>query len=161
MSEISSLVDCFAGGIDDASVVESGQCTAGVEPSASARSIVMGLMSMTVPVPSVGVSGKEVVVAGSGSVVAKRAAAGHSPKDVPPSKSRKIVSSDAELPLVVESPAAEKASIEPFEHSFNGRDVVIFSSCFNHLVALMVYLLIKLGAVSGIRSSLRHLAIVR
>ncbi|KAG2295716.1 hypothetical protein Bca52824_042385 [Brassica carinata] len=120
LSEILSLVDCFAGGIDDASVVESGQCAAGVEPSASARSIVMGLMSSTVPVPSADVSEKEVVVTGSGSVVAKRAAAGRSPKDVPPSKSRKIVSSDVELPLVVESPAAEKASFESFEHSFNG-----------------------------------------
>ncbi|KAL0677266.1 hypothetical protein Bca4012_005247 [Brassica carinata] len=39
---------------------------------------------------------------------------------MPPSKSRKIVSSDVELPLVVESPSAEKASFEPFEHSFNG-----------------------------------------
>ncbi|KAL0674887.1 hypothetical protein Bca4012_002868 [Brassica carinata] len=81
LSEILSLVDCFAGGIDDASVVESGQCAAGVEPSASARSIVMGLMSSTVPVPSADVSEKEVVVTGSGSVVAKRAAAGRSPKD--------------------------------------------------------------------------------
>ena len=161
LSEIPSLVDCFAGGTDDAYVVESGQCAAGVEPSASARNIVMGFTSTTVFVPSAGVSEKEVIVAGSGSVVAKRTASGRSPKNVLPSKSRKIVSSDAELPLVVESPAAEKASIEPFEHSFNGRDVVIFSSCFNHLVALMVYLLIKLGAVSGIRSSLRHLAIVR
>ncbi|KAG2266706.1 hypothetical protein Bca52824_073785 [Brassica carinata] len=120
LSEIPSLVDCFAGGIDDASVVESGQCAAGVDPSASARSIVIGLMSKTVPVPSADVSGKEVVVAGSGSVVAKRAAAGRSPKDVPPLKSRKIVNSDVELPLVVESPAAEKASFESFEHSFNG-----------------------------------------
>ena len=116
LSEIPSLVDCFAGGIDDASVVESGQCAAGVEPSASARSIVMGLMSSTVHVPSADVSEKEVVVTGSGSIKAKRAAAGRSPKDVPPSKSRKIVSSDVELPLVVESPAAEKASFESFEH---------------------------------------------
>ncbi|XP_009138311.1 uncharacterized protein LOC103862654 isoform X2 [Brassica rapa] len=120
LSEIPSLVDCFAGGIDDASVVESGQCAAGVERSASARSIVMGLTSTTVPVPSAGISGKEVVVAGSGSVVAKRAVFGRSPKDVPPSKSCKIVSSDVELPLVLESPTAEKASFEPFEHSFNG-----------------------------------------
>ncbi|KAH0903029.1 hypothetical protein HID58_042532, partial [Brassica napus] len=118
-SEIPSLADCFAGGIDDASVDESGQCAAGVEPSASARSIVVGLTSTTVSVPSAGASGKE-VVAGSGSVVAKRAAADRSSKDVPPSKSRKIVSSDVELPLVVESPAGEKASFEPFEHSFNG-----------------------------------------
>ena len=120
LSEIPSLVDCFAGGTDDAYVVESGQCAAGVEPSASARNIVMGFTSTTVFVPSAGVSEKEVIVAGSGSVVAKRTASGRSPKNVLPSKSRKIVSSDVELPLVVESPAAEKASFEPFEHSFNG-----------------------------------------
>ncbi|KAG5375429.1 hypothetical protein IGI04_040025 [Brassica rapa subsp. trilocularis] len=92
LSEIPSLVDRFAGGIDDA-VVESCQCAAGVEPSASARSIVVGLTSTTVLIPFAGVSGKEVVVAGGGSVVAKRAAAGRSPKD---------------------------ASFEPFDHSFNG-----------------------------------------
>ncbi|KAL0824702.1 hypothetical protein Bca101_048379 [Brassica carinata] len=120
LSEIPSLVDCFAGGSDDASVVESGQCTAGVEPSAPARSIVVGLTSMTVPVPFAGVSGKEVVVAGGEKAVKKRVAAGRSPKDVPPSKSHKVVSSDVEPPLVVESPAAEKAVFEPFEHSFNG-----------------------------------------
>uniref|UniRef100_A0A0D2ZVC2 Uncharacterized protein n=1 Tax=Brassica oleracea var. oleracea TaxID=109376 RepID=A0A0D2ZVC2_BRAOL len=119
LSEIPSLVDCFAGGSDDA-LVESGQCTAGVEPSASARSIVVGLTSTTVPVPFAGVSGKEVVVAGGEKVVKKRVAAGHSPKNVPLSKSRKVVSSDVEPSLVVESPAAEKAAFEPFEHSFNG-----------------------------------------
>ncbi|XP_013678476.1 uncharacterized protein LOC106382936 [Brassica napus] len=119
LSEIPSLVDCFAGGSDDA-LVESGQCTAGVEPSASARSIVVSLTSTTVPVPFAGVSGKEVVVAGGEKVVKKRVAAGHSPKNVPPSKSRKVVSSDVEPCLVVESPAAEKAVFEPFEHSFNG-----------------------------------------
>ncbi|XP_048598660.1 uncharacterized protein LOC106386283 [Brassica napus] len=80
LSEIPSLVDRFAGGIDDA-VVESCQCAAGVEPSASARSIVVGLTSTTILIPFAGVSGKEVVVAGGGSVVAKRAAAGRSPKD--------------------------------------------------------------------------------
>ncbi|KAH0879515.1 hypothetical protein HID58_066909 [Brassica napus] len=120
LSEIPSLVDCFAGGSDDAPVVESGQCTAGVEPSAPARSIVVGLTSTTVPVPSAGVSGKEVVAAGGEKVVKKRVAAGHSPKNVPPSKSRKVVSSDVEPSLVVESPAAEKAAFESFEHSFNG-----------------------------------------
>ncbi|XP_013588778.1 PREDICTED: uncharacterized protein LOC106297044 [Brassica oleracea var. oleracea] len=120
LSEIPSLVDCFAGGSDDASVVESGHCTAGVEPLASACSIVMGLTSTTVPVRSAGVSGKEVVVAGGEKVVKKRVAAGRSPKDVPPSKSRKVVSSHVEPPLVVESPAAKKAAFEPFEHSFNG-----------------------------------------
>ncbi|CAN6830155.1 unnamed protein product [Brassica oleracea] len=120
LSEIPSLVDCFAGGSDDAPVVESGQCTAGVEPSAPARSIVVGLTSTTVPVPSAGVSGKEVVAAGGEKVVKKRVAAGHSPKNVPPSKSRIVVSSDVEPSLVVESPAAEKAAFEPFEHSFNG-----------------------------------------
>ncbi|XP_048602109.1 meiosis-specific protein ASY2 [Brassica napus] len=120
LSEIPSLVDCFAGGSDDAPVVESGQCIAGVEPSAPARSIVVGLTSTTVPVPSAGVSGKEVVAAGGEKVVKKRVAAGHSPKNVPPSKSRKVVSSDVEPSLVVESPAAEKAAFEPFEHSFNG-----------------------------------------
>ncbi|XP_013594992.1 PREDICTED: uncharacterized protein LOC106303207 [Brassica oleracea var. oleracea] len=72
LSEIPSLVDCFAGGSDDAPVVESGQCTAGVEPSAPARSIVVGLTSTTVPVPSVGVSGKEVVAAGGEKVVKKK-----------------------------------------------------------------------------------------
>ncbi|CAF2318792.1 unnamed protein product [Brassica napus] len=41
-------------------------------------------------------------------------------KTVPPSKSRKIVCSDVELPFVVDSPAVEKASFEPFDHSFNG-----------------------------------------
>ncbi|KAH0883920.1 hypothetical protein HID58_060016, partial [Brassica napus] len=120
LSEIPSLVDCFAGGSDDAPVVESGQCNAGVEPSAPARSIVVGLTSTTVPVPSAGVSGKEVVAAGGEKVVKKRFAAGHSPKNVPPSKSRKVVSSDVEPSLVVVSPAAEKAAFEPFEHSFNG-----------------------------------------
>ena len=120
LSEIPSLVDCFAGGSDDASVVESGHCTAGVEPLASACSIVMGLTSTTVPVRSAGVSGKEVVVAGGEKVVKKRVAAGRSSKDAPASKSRKVASSDVELPLVIESPAAEKATFEPFEHSFNG-----------------------------------------
>lgn len=119
LSKIPSLVDCFAGGSDDA-LVESGQCTAGVEPSASARSIVAGLTSTIVPVPFAGVFGKEVFVAGGEKVVKKRFAAGHSPKNVPPSKSRKVVSSDVEPSLVVESPAAEKAAFEPFEHSFNG-----------------------------------------
>ncbi|KAL0770191.1 hypothetical protein Bca101_035341 [Brassica carinata] len=120
LSEIPSLVDCFAGGSDDASVVESGQCTAGVEPSAPARSIVVGLTSTTAPVPPAGISGKEVVVAGSEKVVKKTVAGGRSFKDVPASKSRKVASSDVELPLVVESPAAEKATFVPFEHSFNG-----------------------------------------
>ncbi|KAF2616270.1 hypothetical protein F2Q70_00010273 [Brassica cretica] len=87
LSEIPSLVDCFAGGSDDAPVVE---------------------------------SRKEVVVAGSEKVLKKRVAAGRSFKDAPASKSRKVASSDVELPLVVESPAAEKATFEPFEHSFNG-----------------------------------------
>ena len=118
LSEIPSLVDCFAGGSADGSVVESG--TAGVELLASARNIVMGPTSTTAPVPPAGVSGKEVVVAGSEKVVKKRAAAGRSSKDVPASKSCKVASSDVELPLVVESPAAEKATFEPFEHSFNG-----------------------------------------
>ncbi|KAF3503875.1 hypothetical protein F2Q69_00041922 [Brassica cretica] len=118
LSEIPSLVDCFAGGSADTSVVESG--TTGVELSASARSIVMGLTSTTAPVPPAGVSGKKVVVAGSEKVVKKRVAAGRSSKDAPASKSRKVASSDVELPLVVESPAAEKATFEPFEHSFNG-----------------------------------------
>ncbi|KAG2247214.1 hypothetical protein Bca52824_086842 [Brassica carinata] len=117
LSEIPSLVDCFAGGSADTFVVESG--TTGVELSASARSIVMGLTSTTAPVPPAGVSGKK-VVAGSEKVVKKRVAAGRSSKDAPASKSRKVASSDVELPLVIESPAAEKATFEPFEHSFNG-----------------------------------------
>ncbi|XP_048609192.1 uncharacterized protein LOC106444840 [Brassica napus] len=114
LSESPSLVDCSAGGSDDAPVVESGQCTAGVEPSAPACGIVVGLTSTTAPVPPAGISGKEVVVAGSEKVLKKRVAAGRSFKDSQASKSRKVAGSDVELPLVVESPAAEKATFEPF-----------------------------------------------
>ena len=114
LSKSPSLVDCSAGGSDDAPVVESGQCTAGVEPSAPACGIVVGLTSTTAPVPPAGISGKEVVVAGSEKVLKKRVAAGRSFKDSQASKSRKVAGSDVELPLVVESPAAEKATFEPF-----------------------------------------------
>ncbi|KAF3511018.1 hypothetical protein F2Q69_00004019 [Brassica cretica] len=120
LSEIPSLVDCSAGGSDDAPVVESGQCTAGVEPSAPACGIVVGLTSTTAPVPPAGISGKEVVVAGREKVLKKRVAASRSFKDAQASKSRKVAGSDVELPLVVESPAAEKTTFEPFEHSFIG-----------------------------------------
>ena len=163
LSEIPSLVDCFAGGSDDASVVESGQCTAGVEPSAPARSIVVGLTSTTAPVPPAGISGKEVVVAGSEKVVKKTVAGGRSFKDVPASKSRKVASSDVELPLVVESPAAEKATFVPFEHSFNG----LSSGCGD-----LFKLFQSPGGVDGLpfdqvrrgewyQEFARHLAIVR
>ncbi|KAF8116608.1 hypothetical protein N665_0016s0038 [Sinapis alba] len=109
LSEFPSLVDCFAGGSVVASVVETGQCSNSVEPSAPARGIVTGISRATAPVPSDG--GKEVdgsrAVSGKGAVGAKKRSAGdRSPKDLSSSKSRKVA------PLV---------SFQPFEHSFDGR----------------------------------------
>ncbi|KAF8093569.1 hypothetical protein N665_0383s0193 [Sinapis alba] len=125
LSEFPSLVDCFAGGSVVASVVETGQCSNSVEPSAPTRGIVMGNSRATAPVPSDG--GKE--VDGSRAVAAiKRSAGDRSPKDLSSSKTRKVAplvegtSSGVELSLAVEpAPYVEKVSFQPFEHSFDGR----------------------------------------
>ncbi|KAL0886379.1 hypothetical protein Bca101_010362 [Brassica carinata] len=146
LSEIPSLADCFSGGNDVATVVESGECSTGVEPSVPPPGIVMGLTSPTAPAPSTehrrggsNVSGKEVANGGrktdgsrAGKGVAnvnKRPAAGCSPKEAPSSKSRKVVPSGTELSLVVEQPLAvepsppreERATFGSFEYAFDGR----------------------------------------
>ncbi|KAL0734344.1 hypothetical protein Bca4012_010554 [Brassica carinata] len=146
LSEIPSLADCFSGGNDVATVVESGECSTGVEPSVPPPGIVMGLTSPTAPAPSTehrrggsNVSGKEVANGGrktdgsrAGKGVAnvnKRPAAGCSPKEAPSSKSRKVVPSWTELSLVVEQPLAvepsppreERATFGSFEYAFDGR----------------------------------------
>ncbi|KAF8094886.1 hypothetical protein N665_0350s0001 [Sinapis alba] len=119
LSEFSSLVDCFAGGSAITSVVETGQCSNSVEPSAPALGVVMGISRATAPAPS---AGKEVVVAsgkkvdglraasGMGIAVVKNRSAGdRSPKDPPSSKTHKV------------APLVEGASSRPFEHAFDGR----------------------------------------
>ncbi|KAG2299097.1 hypothetical protein Bca52824_035569 [Brassica carinata] len=147
LSEIPSLADFFARGNDVATVVETGECSTGVEPSVPPLGIVMGLTSPTAPAPSTehrrgesNVSGKDVVAdsgrktdgsrAGNGVAnVNKRPTAGCSAKEAPSSKSRKVVPSGTALSLVVEKPLAvepsppreERATFGSFEYAFDGR----------------------------------------